>query len=98
MAVHEKFLEHVLKLLDEVDGITYEEEDGYYNIYKNGVEVAGIYDRRFMVKRTMGNFKRELPQMMNYYPGGTAMFLIESNDPWEVKKIIETAYKDLMIN
>ena len=52
MASSKDYLEFVLELLKEVKGITYKKMMGEYMLYKDGILFGGIYDNRFLVKKT----------------------------------------------
>lgn len=94
MASSKDYLIYVLELLREVQGISYKRMMGEYIIYKNNIIVGGIYDNRFLVKKTKSSesltLREEIP-----YPTSKGMFLIDSEDPDEIKEIIDNIYFDL---
>lgn len=94
MASHQDYLLFILELLREVDGVTYKKMMGEYILYKKGVIFGGIYDDRFLVKKSKSyedsGFKEIVP-----YPNAKAMLLIDSEDPDEIKEIVDQIYKDL---
>ena len=94
MASNTEYLEFVLELLREVDNISYKKMMGEYILYKDNVIFGGVYDNRFLVKKTpsIGAYKlnEQIP-----YPGAKAMLLIDSEDPDEIKDIVELIYQDL---
>ena len=52
MASSKDYLLYVLELLREVNDITYKKMMGEYTLYKNGILFGGVYDNRFLVKKT----------------------------------------------
>ena len=94
MASSKEYLEYVLDLLREVSGVTYKKMMGEYILYKNDVIFGGIYDNRFLVKNIEAlkeyDLKEEIP-----YPGLKRMLLIESENPDEIKDIVNLVYKNL---
>ena len=94
MASTQEYLYYVLDLLRKVNAITYKKMMGEYIMYKEGIIFGGIYDDRFLVKKTKSlldkNFIEQIP-----YPGGSAMYLVESEDADEIKEIVETVFLDL---
>ena len=94
MASSIEYLTFVLELLKETAGVSYKKMMGEYILYKDNVIVGGIYDNRFLVKKTKSsmalNLKEQIP-----YPGAKPMLLVDSEDPDEVADIIINIYKDL---
>ena len=94
MASTREYLFYVLDLLREIDGISYKKMMGEYILYKDGILFGGVYDNRFLIKRTKSNknsgFTEQIP-----YPGGGLMYLIESEDSNEIKEIICRVVSDL---
>ena len=52
MASTKGYLEFVLDLLSEVDGISYRPMMGEFVIYCQGKVIGGVYDDRFLLKKT----------------------------------------------
>lgn len=96
MASSNDFLSFVLGLLREVNGVTYKKMMGEYILYKGNIIFGGIYDNRFLVKNTESlkcyKLKEQIP-----YPTGKAMLLIDSEDPDEIKEIVNLVIKDLSV-
>lgn len=94
MATSKDYIEFVLELLREVDNISFKKMMGEYILYKNNVIFGGVYDNRFLVKKTPSlgvyHLKEQIP-----YPSAKAMYLIDSEDPDEIKDIVDLVYKDL---
>ena len=94
MASNLDYLNFVLELLREVDGITYRKMMGEFMLYRNGVIFGGVYDNRFLIKKTKSlegsGLKEQIP-----YPSAKSMFLIDSEDPHEIKRLVLLAINDL---
>ena len=94
MASSKDYLDYVLELCKEVNGITYKKMMGEYMLYKDGILFGGIYDNRFLIKKTKSlensGLKEQIP-----YPSAKAMLLIDSEDPDEIKELVLHAIKDL---
>lgn len=94
MASNQDYLTYVLELLRELNGITYKKMMSEYILYKDNIIFGGIYDNRFLVKRTASlegmNFKEIIP-----YPNAKPMYVIDSEDPDEVKEYVLKILKDL---
>ena len=94
MASSKDYLEYVLELLREVENITYKKMMGEYMLYKNGILFGGVYDNRFLIKKTKSlensGLKEQIP-----YPSAKSMLLIDSEDPDEIKRLVLLAIKDL---
>ena len=94
MASSKDYLIFILELLREVKGITYKKMMGEYILYKDDIIFGGIYDDRFLVKKTKSlinsGFKEQIP-----YPGAKPMLLVDSEDSDEIKELVLTIVKDL---
>lgn len=93
MATSKDFLIYVLELLREVDDVSYKKMMGEVILYKNGVIFGGIYDNRFLVKKSEALSDRNLKEQIPY-PGGKPMLLLDSEDPEEIKEIVELIYEE----
>ena len=95
MASKQEYLEYVLELLREVKVITYKKMMGEYILYKDNTIFGGIYDNRFLIKKTKSledrGFKEQIP-----YPTAKPMYLIDIEDPDEIKEIVLLTIKDLL--
>ena len=94
MPSSKEYLEYVLELLREVDNISYKKMMGEYLLYKDNTLFGGVYDNRFLVKKVdalsnMG-LKEQIP-----YPNAKPMLLIDSENPDEIKAIVEKITNDL---
>jgi len=94
MASSKEYLEYVLELLREVDGLSYKRMMGEYILYKDGVLFGGVYDNRFLIKKTKSvealGLRDQIP-----YPGAKPMFLVDSESPTEIKVIVDLLVGDL---
>ena len=94
MASSKDYLEYVLELLREVESITYKKMMGEYMLYKDDILFGGVYDNRFLVKKTKSlensGLKEQIP-----YPSAKSMLLIDSEDPDEIKRMVLLAINDL---
>ena len=94
MASSKDYLEYVLELLKEVEGITYKKMMGEYMLYKEGIIFGGVYDNRFLIKKTKSlensGLKEQIP-----YPSAKSMLLIDNEDPDEIKRLVLLAINDL---
>ena len=87
MASTNDYLEYVLELLRELNGITYKKMMGEFLLYKDGALFGGIYDNRFLIKKTKAlenyGLKEEIP-----YPNAKPMLLVDIENPMEIKEIV----------
>lgn len=94
MASNVDYLRYVLELLNEVKAITYKKMMGEFMLYKDGVLFGGVYDNRFLIKKTKSlensGLKEQIP-----YPSAKPMLLIDSEDPDEIKELVLKVYMDL---
>lgn len=94
MPSSKEYLTYVLDLLREVRGISYKKMMGEYVLYKDDIVFGGIYDNRFLVKKTKYSDELELKEIIPY-PSSKGLYLIESENPDEIKEIVNMIYKDL---
>jgi len=94
MASSKDYLEYVLELLREVNDITYKKMMGEYMLYKNGILFGGVYDNRFLIKKTKSLENSDLKEQIPY-PSAKSMLLIDSEDPDEIKRLVLLAINDL---
>ena len=88
------YLEYVLDLLREVRGIAYKKMMGEYMLYKDGVLFGGVYDDRFLIKKTKSLEKVGLKEQIPY-PSAKPMLLIDSEDPDEIRELVLFSINDL---
>ena len=96
MASSKEYLEYVLDLLSDLDGITHRYMMGEYVLYYRGKVFGGVYDDRFLVKptktaiRMLPDAEREIP-----YDGGKEMLLVDTEDKTFLRELVESMYNDL---
>ena len=88
------YLNYVLELLREVNGITYKKMMGEFMLYKDGLLFGGVYDNRLLIKKTKSlensGLKEQIP-----YPSAKPMFLIDTENPDEIKELVLKVCMDL---
>jgi len=94
MASSLDYLHYVLELLREVDGISYRKMMGEFILYRYSVIFGGVYDNRFLIKKTVINEQYQMSEAIPY-PGGSPMLLIDSEDPDEIKEMVLATLKNL---
>ena len=94
MASSKDYLEYVLGLLREVESVTYKKMMGEYILYKEDILFGGVYDNRFLIKKTKSLENSGLKEQMPY-PSAKSMLLIDSEDPDEIKRLVLLAINDL---
>lgn len=94
MASSQDFLIYILDLLREAPDIHYKKMMGEYVLYSGSTVFGGIYDNRFLVKKTASTsvlgMKEAIP-----YPTGESMILIDIENPREIARIVEDLVADL---
>ena len=94
MPSSKEYLLYILDLLREVNGITYKKMMGEYILYKDSIIFGGIYDDRFLIKKTEAletyNFTEVIP-----YPTAKPMYLIDIENADEIKEIVLLTVKNL---
>ena len=94
MPSSEEYLLYVQELLREVDGISCKRMMGEYLLYRNGTLFGGVYDDRFLVKKTKSlenkDFKEVIP-----YPNAKPMLLVDIEDAEEIENIINLIVGEL---
>ena len=89
-----EYLNYVLDLLRELHDISYKYMMSEYVLYCGKTIFGGIYDNRFLVKKTKSSnqygFKEHLP-----YPGGSMMYLVDIENPDEIKELVLQICADL---
>ena len=87
MASTKDFRDFILEQLRELDNISCKPMMGEYLLYYNGILFGGIYDDRFLVKKTKTNKDYNMQDAIPY-DGAKAMYLIEDVDDASVLKEI----------
>ena len=94
MASTKEYLDYVCDLCREVSGITTKKMMGEYLMYQNGVLFGGVYDDRFLLKKTASNNEAGLKESIPY-EGAKPMWQVETEDAQEVADLIKNAVHDL---
>ena len=94
MASSIDYLEYVLDLLRNVKVITYKKMMGEFLLYKNNILFGGIYDDRFLIKKTKSVETLGLKEVIPYQSAKPMLF-IDSEDPEEIDNLISLVIKDL---
>ena len=97
MASSKDYLDFVLELLRNMRGITYKKMMGEYVLYKDGIVFGGVYDDRFLIKKTKSSLELSLKEIIPY-PGSKGLLLLDSEDPDEIEEIVKNIIKDLKSN
>ncbi len=88
------YLEYILDLLSDIENITYKKMMGEYILYCDGIIFGGIYDNRFLIKKTKSlenmGFKEEIP-----YPSAKPMYLVDIENREEINELIYKLINDL---
>ena len=87
MASSKDYLEYTLDLLREVDGVTYLKMMDEYIFKRYGAIFGGLYDNRFLVKKTSRNAKYKMKEAIPY-PGGKPMYLVDTEDSDLIREIV----------
>lgn len=91
MASSEDYLEHVLGLLSNVEGIGYRKMMGEYLIYLDGNVIGGIYDDEFLLKPN-DRLDALIPNARRRYPyegSKTMMVVVDVEDPTAITELLE---------
>lgn len=94
MASDFDYLHFVLDLLNELHNINYKKMMGEFILYYNDVIFGGIYDNRFLIKKTKSVMNEGLKEQIPY-PGAKPMLLVDSENPDEIKELVLKVYKDI---
>ena len=97
MATNNEYFIYIQELLREVDGITYKKMMGEYVLYKDGIVFGGVYDDRFLIKKTKSSLELGLKEVIPY-PTSKGLLLLDSEDPDEIEEIVKNIIKDLKSN
>ncbi len=96
MASTKDYRDFILYQLSLLDNITYKPMMGEYLLYYNGILFGGIYDDRFLVKRTEGNKKYNMEEVVPY-ENAKPYYLVEDVDNMDlIKDIVIDTCKDLI--
>lgn len=96
MASSIEYRDYILEQLSSLGDITCKPMMGEYLLYYKGVLFGGIYDDRFLVKKTPSNAKYNMDDAIPY-DGAKIMYLVDDVDNQDsLKDIVEETYKGLI--
>ncbi len=87
MASTKDYRDFIIDSLSLLDNITYKSMMGEYLLYYNGLLFGGIYDDRFLVKKTDSNKKYHMEEVIPYDKAKT-MYLVSDVDNQDLVKDI----------
>lgn len=94
MASSVDYLQYVLELCKGIEGLAYKKMMGEYILYQDGVIFGGVYDNRFLIKKTPSassyGLKEEIP-----YPSAKPMLLVDIENPREIQELVQGIVDDL---
>ena len=95
MSSNKQMKDFILEQLREVHGISCKPMMGEFLLYKNGTLFGGIYDNRFLIKKTNSNKNYSLHEEIPYQ-NAKAMYLVENIDDIDyLTKLIDETCNDL---
>ena len=95
MASSKQFRDFILEQLRELDNITCKSMMGEFLLYYNGVLFGGIYDDRFLIKKTTSNKRYKLTEEIPY-SNAKPMYIVENLDDIDyLSELIKTTCKGL---
>ena len=98
MASTKEYLDYVLEQLSALECVSSRAMMGEYVLYYRGTVVGGVYDDRFLLKRTpsalalMPDAPEDIP-----YPGAKAMLVADVDDAEKCCRAVEAIANDLSI-
>ena len=97
MASDEGYLAYVMDLLGDVPDVRHRKMMGEYVLYASGKVFGGIYDDRFLVKRTPVS-KRLLPDAPEQLPyeGAKPMLLVDFEDRTRLAELVAAMLPELL--
>ena len=95
MSSSNQFKDFILEQLRELDNITCKAMMGEFLLYQNGILFGGIYDDRFLIKKTHSNKGFSLAEEIPY-EGAKTMYMVENLDDIDyLNNLIKTTCEDL---
>lgn len=96
MATSKDYLNYVLDLLSETDGIAHRAMMGEYVLYAQGKVFGGIYDDRFLIKPTK-SAEAILPdaEYQVPYEGAKPMIVVDFGDKRRLAELVEAMVSEL---
>ena len=95
MSSSNQFKDFILEQLRELDNITCKSMMGEFLLYYNGILFGGIYDDRFLIKKTNSNKEYLLAEVIPY-KNAKPMYMVENLDNVDyLSNLIKTTCEDL---
>ncbi len=94
MASSNDYLLYVLDLLRLVEKVTYKKMMGEYLLYADSILFGGVYDNRFLIKKSPSCASLGLREVTPY-PNAKPMLLVDSENPEEIQGLILKLLADL---
>lgn len=94
MASSKDYFIFAFELLRETSGVSYKKMMGEYILYKDSIIFGGVYDNRFLIKKTKSVSDKGLKEQIPY-PNAKPMLLVDSEDPDEIAELVNLVYNDL---
>ena len=94
MATTKDYRDYTLEQLSQIEDITCKPMMGEFLLYYKGVLFGGLYDNRFLVKKTKSLEGLALCTVIPY-EGAKEMYEIDFENIDETKEIIQKIYSDL---
>ena len=95
MSSSKQFKDFILEQLRELDNITCKSMMGEFLLYYNGILFGGIYDDRFLIKKTNSNKEYSLAEEIPY-KNAKPMYMVKNLDDVDyLNNLIKTTCEDL---
>jgi TfoX/Sxy family transcriptional regulator of competence genes len=95
MATSKEYKDFILEQLDLLDNITCKAMMGEFLLYYNDVLFGGIYDNRFLIKKTNSNKEYSLAEEIPY-KNAKPMYMVENLDDVDyLSNLIKTTCENL---
>lgn len=89
MGTTNDYRDYIVEQLSELEDIECKPMMGEYLLYYQGVLFGGIYDNRFLIKKTDTNQRYSMQEQLPYEGAKRTMYVIEDVDQKEkVKEIV----------
>lgn len=96
MATSKEYKEYILEKLSILEAILCRSMMGEYLLYYENTLFGGIYDNRLLIKKTEGNKKFNLKEVLPYEGAKRNMYLVEElEDTKYLKQVVLETYKEL---
>ena len=95
MASSKQFLDFILEQLKDFDNITFKPMMGEFLLYFDRILFGGIYDDRFLIKKTNSNKKYNLIEEIPYQKAKTMYMITNLDDKEYLRNVIKETCLDL---